>query len=163
MQIRSDYRKRTFECQRLKWYLITSQNCLYWLSSMLGGMNSHERKRIFTFTILEIEAIISYLDDMRIQVTEAEINKPTASTVQSIFEGILDVFFEHTHWHNSCSIPADFSCENQELLYDSVNLIYFNRMVSGLVMKAGVKDYSLRDIIRPGAARLRSSCRLSSI
>ena len=142
------------EWQKLTCYFINSHNRSDWLTAMLRGKNSEVTKPTFSFPQLHIHEIISYLHGMGIQITETELTKPTASTVQHIYEGILDTFLGHISWRESCSMPDGFSCENPELLHDSINLIYFNRMVSGLVSKAGVDDFSLRDIIRPDAARL---------
>lgn len=128
---------------------------------MLGGrgqQNAVPPRPLYSFPELKSAEILQCMEDLRIPLGEAELAKPTCQIVQRVFEAFAEIFMGVPRDQISGSQPAFRiveSLEHPDLHIDSINLISFYRLIMKLMVEIGIEDFSLRDLIRPEAPRLR--------
>ena len=112
---------------------------------------------MYSFPELRNAEILQCMEDLRIPLAEAELNKPTPMTVQRIFESFADIFMgigkDQQQQQPSFSVVE--TLEYPDLHLDSINLVSFYRIILRLMNEVGINDFSLRDLIKPESVRLR--------
>lgn len=98
------------------------------------------------------------MEDLRIPLTDHELNKPTPIVVQRILECFADIFMGIPK-ESFNSVQPSFGVmemlEYPDLHLDSISLVSFYRTILRLMIEVGIEDFSLRDLIRPEGPRLR--------
>lgn len=54
--------------------------------------NRQAPRSLYSFPELKSAEILQCLDDLRIPVTDAELQKPTSAAIQKIYEAFVDIF-----------------------------------------------------------------------
>lgn len=113
-------------------------------------------KPIYSFPELRISEILQCMEDLRISLQESEIVKPTCQTVQRLFEAFIAIFTGRKMVDAEVSINAAAEAlENPDLHIEAIGLISFFRAAQKLAIRVGINDFTLRDIIKPEAPRLK--------
>jgi kinetochore protein Nuf2 len=126
---------------------------------MLGGRNNGNSgaRTMYSFPELRIAEILQCMGDLRIPLSEAELTKPTTSIVQRIFESFADIFMgiSKEQLGQQPTFQVVETLEHPDLHLDSINMVAFYRLMLRLMIEVGIEDFSLRDLIKPEAPRLR--------
>lgn len=92
------------------------------------SQNRREQRPVYSFPELRNAEILQCLDDLRMPVTEADLNRPTPQIVQRIYEAFAEIFFGATVNNSTNNTPALASIlEYPELHSESIGLISFFR------------------------------------
>lgn len=120
--------------------------------------NQQQQRQMYSFPELKSSEILQCMDDLRIPLSDQELNKPNPMIVQRILESFADIFMGIPKEHFN-SVQPSFGVmemlEYPDLHLDSISLITFYRTILRLMIEVGVEDFSLRDLIRPEGPRLR--------
>lgn len=120
--------------------------------------SNQQQRQLYSFPELKSSEILQCMEDLRIPLSDQELNKPTTMVVQRIFEGFADIFMGIPK-DTFASVQPSFGImemlEYPDLHMDSISLISFYRTILRLMIEVGVEDFSLRDLIRPEGTRLR--------
>ncbi len=112
---------------------------------------------IYSFPELRNADILQCMEDLHIPLGEAELSKPSPQTVQRIFEAFADIFMglgpDQLGQQPSFAVVEEL--EHPDLHLDAISLLSFHRVLTRLMVHVGINDFSLRDMIRPEAPRLR--------
>lgn len=118
----------------------------------------HQQRQLYSFPELKSSEILQCMEDLRIPLSDQELNKPSPMIVQRILESFADIFMGIPKDHFN-SVQPSFGVmemlEYPDLHMDSISLITFYRTILRLMIEVGVEDFSLRDLIRPEGPRLR--------
>lgn len=97
------------------------------------------------------------MEDLRIPLSDSELVKPTTAVVQRIFEAFADIFMGigKEQLGQQPTFQVVETLEHPDLHLDSINLVAFYRLLLRLMTEVGIEDFSLRDLIKPEAPRLR--------
>lgn len=127
------------------------------LVDMLRSTGTVSSRPIYSFPELKNLEILQCMDDLRIPLNESELNKPSVITVQRIFESFAEIFMGASKDH--LSLQPNFHVvemlDYPDLHLESISLVAFYRIISKLMLNVGIEDFSLKDLIRPEAPRLR--------
>lgn len=127
---------------------------------MLGGRHGSvptSARPIYSFPELKNAEILQCMEDLRIPLSESELGKPTLPVVQRIFEAFADIFMGigRDQLSQQPAFQVVETLEHPDLHIESISLIAFYRTISRLMLEVGIEDFSLRDLIKPEAPRLR--------
>lgn len=125
---------------------------------MLRNQQQQQQRQLYSFPELKSSEILQCMEDLRIPLSDQELNKPSPMIVQRILESFADIFMGIPKDHFN-SVQPSFGVmemlEYPDLHMDSISLITFYRTILRLMLEVGVEDFSLRDLIRPEGPRLR--------
>jgi len=120
--------------------------------------NQHHQRQLYSFPELKSSEILQCMEDLRIPLSDQELNKPNPMIVQRILENFADIFMgipKEQFGNVQPSFGVMEMLEYPDLHMDSISLITFYRTILRLMLEVGVEDFSLRDLIRPEGPRLR--------
>ena len=127
---------------------------------MLGGRSGNllnSARPIYSFPELKNAEILQCMEDLRISLQESDLNKPTIAVAQRIFEAFVEIFMGvgRDQMGQQPAFSLVETLEHPDLHVESISLIAFYRIISRLMFEVGIEDFSLRDLIKPEAPRLR--------
>lgn len=91
------------------------------------SQNRREQRPVYSFPELRNTEILQCLEDLRIPVTEADLSRPTPSTVQRIYEVFAEIFLGGAITSSNASAATAEILEYPELHVESIGLISFFR------------------------------------
>ncbi|RKP04074.1 hypothetical protein CXG81DRAFT_16500 [Caulochytrium protostelioides] len=118
----------------------------------------------FSFPVLKPQDILMCMSDLNIALTEEELAKPTPARALAIYEALLDLFMGCSR-DGAHSSPVSRSAgglafavtqlDHPELHQDSMAFMAAYRQLARLLTRIGIDDFSVRDLVRPEAPRMR--------
>lgn len=96
-------------------------------SCKMLSQNRREQRPVYSFPELRNNEILQCLDDLRIQVNEADLSRPTPSAVQRIYEVFAEIFLGGAISAPNTPAAVAEILEYPELHVESIGLISFFR------------------------------------
>lgn len=110
----------------------------------------------YSFPLLNANEILTYLGEMDMSLTEAQLLKPTYETVRPVYESLVTLCMGITREEMQQPVfSAIDALEFPELHDESIPAMAFVKALNKLMLASGVKDFTLKDMYKPDAARLK--------
>jgi kinetochore protein Nuf2 len=111
---------------------------------------------MYIFPTLNNAEILQCMEELRIPFTEQDLSKPSSIKVIKVFEDFLDILMGITREElEQPHFSVMENLENPELHQQSLEDITFFRHLQRLMHSVGIQDFSIKDIMRPEAPRVR--------
>ncbi|EEB05767.2 spindle pole body protein Nuf2 [Schizosaccharomyces japonicus yFS275] len=110
----------------------------------------------FTFVSLSSAEILTCMNGLGIPFSKEDLTKPTPARVQALYEEFLYMFMGVTNQDVEGRLnKLREEVENLDSMQDTLMFMMFYQKVVQFMHKISVDDFSLRDLLKPEAARLR--------
>ncbi|KAJ3195182.1 kinetochore-associated Ndc80 complex subunit nuf2 [Irineochytrium annulatum] len=128
----------------------------------------------YSFPSLKPAEILTCLADLQIPMSHEDLEKPSTNRMLAVFEQFTDILMgvsrdqfsqpnfaamEILEYPGAGLIAVDSVGSNlvmpPDLHQESITILSFFRQLARLIVEVGVSDFSIRDIIKPEAGRIR--------
>ena len=114
----------------------------------------------YSFPILSNDEIRSCLKELKIDLSERDLLRPTHESLRHVYESAFELFYnmdldDEETFQPDPEIAEEVGMEFPELYEDAIpNLLFLSRLQE-LMMKIGVEDFSFKDVWKPEYTRTR--------
>ncbi|OIR58001.1 MAG: spindle pole body protein Nuf2 [Amphiamblys sp. WSBS2006] len=120
-------------------------------------MRKQQPAQVYSFPDLKMSEILQCMQNMEIDLAESDIAKPNPAVVQRVFEDLVELF---SGLGKDDYAQPDFEglkgLDYPELVTDTHAIAALGNHAAALMRVAGVGDFTLQDIIKPEAPRLKT-------
>lgn len=113
----------------------------------------------FSFPVLTRSELLQCTDELKVDVTEEDINKPCTQRVLLIYDFFTDLlmgFTRDSFTQLSFRAQQQFNGQHDEQIYqDAIGLVSYFKQLRKLMADVGVDDFTMKDILRPDGQRFR--------
>ena len=110
----------------------------------------------YSFPVLENDELLPCLEEMELPLSALDLAKPTYEIVRPLYENMLTTLTGITREELMQPVfTAIDAFEFPELHDESIPCLHFYRQLHRLMAVTGVRDFSMRDVYKPEALRLR--------
>ena len=113
--------------------------------------HQHKSGNSHTFPILPLDEILLCLQELNINVEEADITKPEHTVMRMVYENFVDLLMGVTN--GDINQPNVFGAievlENPELHEESLSRLHFHKHLLRLMSTVGVADFVMADVTSP--------------
>ena len=128
----------------------------------------------YSFPELKGNEILQCMADLRIPLSDQDLQKPSPQTVQRVYEAFVEIFMGPQALSVVSSLEPGLSgnnglasdspsavaasvqaLEHPEIHIPSLHLLAFYKQVARLMFQVGIDDFSLKDVVKPEPQRLR--------
>ncbi|RKP04575.1 Nuf2 family-domain-containing protein [Thamnocephalis sphaerospora] len=117
--------------------------------------NGQQSKGSFIFPTLKNQEIVECMEDMQIPFTSEDLQRPTQSRMQTVYEQFCDVLMGVTREEIEAVDGSALDLEYADIYQDSLVLMSFYRQLLRIMLVVGVEDFSFRDLVKPEPGRVR--------
>ncbi|KAJ1908960.1 kinetochore-associated Ndc80 complex subunit nuf2 [Tieghemiomyces parasiticus] len=122
----------------------------------LGAGGTVGGRAPYSFPALPPAEILQCMNDLQIPFTEEDLMKPTPQRMQVVYEAFVDIFMGITSdQFEDPKVELANLIEFPEIHADSTVLMTFYHHVRRLMHEVGIKDFSLREILRPEPGQVK--------
>ena len=117
-------------------------------------------KTTYSFPILTNDEIRSCLKELKIELSERDLLRPTHESLRHVYESAYELFFnvnldEDESFQPDPEIAEEVGLEFPELYEDAIPNVLFLSRLQELMLKIGVEDFSFKDVWKPEYTRTR--------
>ena len=117
-------------------------------------------KTTYSFPILTNDEIRSCLKELKIELSERDLLRPTHESLRHVYESAYELFFnvnldEDESFQPDPEIAEEVGMEFPELYEDAIPNVLFLSRLQELMLKIGVEDFSFKDVWKPEYTRTR--------
>ena len=117
-------------------------------------------KTTYSFPILTNDEIRSCLKELKIELSERDLLRPTHESLRHVYESAYELFFnvnldEDETFQPDPEIAEEVGMEFPELYEDAIPNVLFLSRLQELMLKIGVEDFSFKDVWKPEYTRTR--------
>ncbi|KAK9816471.1 hypothetical protein WJX72_000700 [[Myrmecia] bisecta] len=110
----------------------------------------------YSFPILSDQELLPCLKEMELPCSAAQLAKPTYEVVRPLYESMVTTLMGITREELQQPVfQAIVALEFPELHDESIPAVAFTKNLGKLMAAAGVKDFTMQDLYKPDAQRLR--------
>ena len=114
----------------------------------------------YSFPILSNDEIRSCLKELKIDLSERDLLRPTHESLRHVYESAFELFFnvnldEEEAFQPDPEIAEEVGMEFPELYEDAIPNVLFLSRLQELMIRIGVEDFSFKDVWKPEYTRTR--------
>ncbi|KAH3669140.1 hypothetical protein WICMUC_005051 [Wickerhamomyces mucosus] len=118
----------------------------------MSTRQSSKRDKNDRFPLLEIPELTICLQNLKLNVTEQDLYKPTANFIQFLFQNIIDLFLLISPQQYTKFLNEDLDQDDDQ---ESLNLLILQQILYKFFIQCGVYDFLLIDLIKPEPQRIK--------
>ena len=112
----------------------------------------------YSFPILSNDEIRSCLKELKIDLSERDLLRPTHESLRHVYESAFELFYnmdldDEETFQPDPEIAEEVGMEFPELYEDAIPNVLFLSRLQELMMKIGVEDFSFKDVWKPEYTR----------